>query len=168
MKKNFRTRVSSGKTVFALVFASILLASLVVSAKEAHAMGQAPSTCNNRYDGVISSMTITVGQKTYNPIAHPGLTIHLRNDKSYTVTFTIHTPSQSSQNNALGGSTWYSTSAPGFQLGKCVDGVGPDQDITITFTESHPANLASKATQVVSWKTLTSSAIKYNIKWTSP
>ncbi|MGE5599882.1 MAG: hypothetical protein ACM3UQ_00030 [Clostridiales bacterium] len=168
MEKNFRTRVNSGRTIFALVFATVLLTSLVVSVREAHAMGQAPSTCNNRYDGTISSMKVTVGQKTYDPIAHPGVTIHLRNDRSYTVTFTIHMPSQSSQNNTLGGSTWYDTSAPGYQMGTCINGVGPNQDITRTLSESHPANLAPQATQTVSWKTLMSSEITYNINWVNP
>src|SRR5579864_3070811 len=97
LENKFRTKNNSGKNVFALVFASVLLASLGITANQAFAMGQAPSTCSNRYDGTITAMKITVGYRTFNPIANPGMTFQLRNDRSYTVTFTIHTPSQSSQ-----------------------------------------------------------------------
>lgn len=145
----------------------ILVASLGISANEAFAMGQAPSTCNNRYDGTITAMKITVGSRTYNPIANPGVTFQLKNDRSYTVTFTIHTPSQSSQNNTLAGDTWYDTSAPGYQLGTCVSGAAPNQDIRITETESHPGNLAPQTTQNVTWSTLASGQASYSIKWIS-
>src|SRR5579864_1275416 len=104
LKNTSRTKNNLGNNVFALVFASILLTSLGVTVNQAYAMGQAPSTCSNRYDGTITAMKITVGYKTFDPVAHPGITFQLRNDKSYTVTFTIHTPSQSSQSNSLGGS----------------------------------------------------------------
>ncbi len=169
LENKFRTKNNSGKNVFALVFASVLLASLGVSANQAFAMGQAPSTCSNRYDGTITAMKIIVGHtRTYDPIAHPGVTFQLRNDKSYTVTFTIHTPSQSSQNNTLVGDTWYDTSAPGYQLGKCVTGTGPNQDVTVTVTETHPGNLAPQTTQNVSWKTLVPGETTFNIKWINP
>ena len=103
-----------------------------------------------------------------NPIANPGLTIQMDNDKTYDVTFTIHTPSTSSQNNTLDGTTWYDTSAPGFQLGTCVDGAGPDQDITITSTESHPPNMAPETTQTVTWSTLVAGGGSYNVQWVNP
>ena len=166
--KTFRTKNNRSKNVFALVFASILIASFGITANQAFAMGQAPSTCSNRYDGTITTMKITVGHKTFDPIANPGMTFQLRNDRSYTVTFTIHTPSQSSQSNSLGGSTWYDTSAPGFQLGTCVNGVGPDQDVTVTAKESHPGNLAPQTTQNVSWNTLVPGNVSYNVKWVNP
>lgn len=166
--KIFRTKNNHNKNVFALVFASILIASFGITANQAFAMGQAPSTCSNRYDGTITAMKITIGQKTFNPIANPGMTFQLRNDRSYTVTFIIHTPSQSSQSNSLGGSTWYDTSAPGFQLGTCVNGVGPNQYVTVTATESHPGNLAPQTTQNVSWNTLVPGNVSYNVKWVAP
>ena len=168
LKNTFRTKNNLGKNVFALVFVSILFASLGVTANQAYAMGQAPSTCSNQYDGAITAMKITVEHKTFDPVAHPGMTFQLRNDKSYTVMFTIHTPSQSSQNNSLGGSTWYDTSAPGFQLGTCVNDVGPDQDVTVTSIESHPGNLAPQTTQNVSWNTLIPGNVSYNVKWVNP
>ena len=161
----FRTKNNTGKSMLALVFVSILLASLGASASQAFAMGQAPSTCSNRYDGTITAMKIVVGHRTYDPITNPGITFQLRNDKSYTVTFTIHTANQSSQGNTLGGNTWYDTSAPGYQLGKCVAGAGSNQDIKVTATEKHPANIAPQTTQNVSWKTLLPGDIAYNIKW---
>ncbi|WP_166389712.1 hypothetical protein [Candidatus Nitrosotalea sp. TS] len=148
-----------------LGFAMILVVSLGISANEAFAMGQAPSTCNNRYDGTITAMKITVGYRTYNPMANPEVSFQLKNDRSYTVTFTIHTPSQSSQNNTLAGDTWYDTSAPGYQLGTCVSGAAPNQDITLTETESHPGNLAPQTTQNVTWNTLVPGHAAYCIKW---
>lgn len=151
-----------------VVFALILLSSTGLSAHYAFAMGQSPGTCGNRYDGPITSMKITVGHKTYDPIAHPNMTIQLQNTRSYTVTFTILTPAQSSQGNSINGTTWYDTSAPGYQLGECVYGVEPNQNVTVTLNESHPGNLAPSATQNVSWSTMTSGSVTYNIKWVSP
>ncbi len=165
--KTFNTKNCS-KNVFALVFASILIASFGITAHQAFAMGQAPSTCSNRYDGKITAMKITIGHRTFDPIANPGTTFQLRNDRSYTVTFTIHTPHKSSQNNSHGGSIWYDTSAPGFQLGTCVNSVGPNQDVTVTAKESHPSNLAPHATQNVSWNTLVPGNVSYNVKWVKP
>ncbi|MGH2613244.1 MAG: hypothetical protein ACRDFB_09405 [Rhabdochlamydiaceae bacterium] len=163
----YRTRNCNhrGRHLFVLGFAAILLASLGISANEAFAMGQAPSTCSNRYDGTITTMKITVGHRTYDPIANPGVSFHLKHNRSYTVTFTVHTPSQSSQNNTLAGETWYDTSAPGYQLGVCVSGAAPDQDITTTLTESHPGNLEPNTTQDVTWSTLVPGQAAYDVKW---
>lgn len=163
MKKNYRI-----KNFLILFFVSILLTPLAVSINEVFAMGQAPSTCYNRYDGTITSMKITVGHKTYDPILNPGVTFQLRNDKSYTVTVTIHMPTQSSQNNTLEGTSWYSTSAPGYYLGQCISGAAPNKDIVIISTEAHPANLTPQTTQNVTWKTLSSNEVTYNIKWVNP
>ena len=157
-----------GTYFFSTVFALILLASTGVLVNEAFAMGQAPSTCNNRYDGAITSIQVTAGGNTYDPIANPGLTIQMDNDKTYDVTLTIHTPSTSSQNNTLDGTTWYDTSAPGYQLGTCVDGAGPDKDITVTLTEGHPANIAPEVTQTVTWSTLVAGGGSYFVQWTNP
>jgi hypothetical protein len=168
LENKFRTKNSLGKNLFAIVLVSILLASLGISANQVYAMGQAPSTCSNLYDDTITAMKIIVGHRTYDPIAHPGITFQLRNDKSYTVTFTIHTASQSSQSNSFSGDTWYDTNAPGYQLGNCVTGAGSNQNVTVTVTETHPGNIAPQITQSVSWKTLMSGDTTYNIKWINP
>ncbi len=157
-----------GTYFFSTVIALILLASTGVLVNEAFAMGQAPSTCNNRYDGAITSIQVIAGGTTYDPISNPGLTIKMDNDKTYDVTMTIHTPSTSSQNNTLDGTTWYDTSAPGLQLGTCVDGAGPDKDITVTLTEGHPANMAPETTQTVTWSTLVVGGGSYSVQWTNP
>ena len=157
-----------GRNLIVLGFAAALLASFGMSLNEAYAMGQAPSTCSNRYDGTITAMKIAIGARTFDPIAHPGLTFKLRNDRSYTVTFTIHTPNQRSQNNTLDGTTWYDTNAQGYQFGTCVSGTAPNQDITITATENHPANLAPQTTQNVTWSTLVPGSITYNVNWINP
>ena len=151
-----------------LGFATILLASLGISANEVLAMGQAPSTCNNRYDGTITYMKITVGHRTYYPMADPGLSFELKNNRSYTVEFTIHTANQSSQNSTSGGTTWYDTDSPGYQIGTCVSGAAPGQDITVVYTQSHPANLAPEATQNVTWNTMMPGEITYDVRWANP
>lgn len=167
-KPNIPKTSSLGKNISMLAFASVLISAVAVSSHEAFAMGQAPSTCDNRYDGVITAMKIMVGQRAYNPIAHPDLTFRLQDTKSYTVTYTIHTTAQSSQGNTLGGSTWIDTSSTGYELGQCVNGVGPDQYVTKTVTESHPANLTPGTEQTVTWNTLAPNQVTYNIKWESP
>ncbi len=166
-KPNITSPASSSRRLSMTLFASILVLSVAVSAHEAYAMGQAPSTCGNRYDGTITTLKIKVGDMTYNPIAHPNLTFRLQDTKSYTVTYTIHTQSQSSQGNSLGGSTWVDTSAAGYELGQCINGVNANQYVTRTVTESHPANLTPGTEQTVTWNTLVPGQVTYNIKWTS-
>jgi len=163
-KVNFKS--SNLKYLCTIVFVAILLSFIGVSTNQVFAMGQAPSTCNNRYDGPITSAKIIVGGKTYDPIAHPGLTFELSNKKSYNVTFTIHTPSQSSQGNSLPGTTWYSDSVNGFQNGYCVDVAGPNKDIVITGLISHSASLPPIGTQYVDFYTLVKfPGFDYNVKW---
>jgi hypothetical protein len=170
MTNKIEKNITNGRRAhfFPTVLALILLAFTGTLANEAFAMGQAPSTCNNRYDGPITSIKITAGGNTYDPMTSPGLTIQMDNDKTYDITLTIHTPSISSQNNRLDGTTWYDTSAPGYQLGTCVDGAGPDKDITVKLTEGHPANIAPDARQTVTWSTLVAGGGSYHVQWTNP
>ncbi|TBR11056.1 MAG: fibronectin type III domain-containing protein [Candidatus Nitrosotenuis sp.] len=151
-----------------LIFASMLLASIGISTSSVFAMGQAPGTCDNRYDGQITSMTVTNGNQSYDPITNHDIVLQTDNDKSYSITFTIHTPSQSSQGNSLGGSTWYDTSAPGYWMGFCVNGVGPNQDVTVTQRLEHSGSIAPETTQTVSWHTFMSGDITYKVKWVNP
>lgn len=151
-----------------LIFASVLLASLGISTSKVFAMGQAPGTCDNRYDGQITDMTVTNGDQSYDPITNQNIVFQVDNDKSYSITFTIHTPSQSSQGNSLEGSTWYDTSAPGYWMGLCVNGVGPNQDVTVTQNLEHSGSIAPETTQTVSWHTLMSGDITYKVKWVNP
>src|SRR3974377_1725938 len=102
-----------------LLFGLILVTALGLSTTiiQAFAMGQAPSTCNNRYDGPITAAKIIVGSRTYYPLAHPGLTFQLASNRAYTVQFTIQTPAKSSLGNSLPGTTWYSDSTLGYFKG---------------------------------------------------
>ncbi|MFI5405494.1 MAG: hypothetical protein ACHQ1D_03155 [Nitrososphaerales archaeon] len=163
----FRASLFREKNFVLLIFASIFLIILAVTTNQVYAMGQSPSTCNNRYDGPITSATIISEGQTYDPIANPGLTIHVANDKSYSVIFTIHTPTQSSQGNSLPGTTWYRTTAPGYANGSCVDGASPDKDITIETSWSHPANMAAETTQTVEFGTRVS-GFNFNVEWKNP
>lgn len=156
-----------------LVFASILLAPLM-STNQAFAHGDNPSTCNNRYDGPITSAQIIVGNQTFDPIANPGVTFELATDQSYTVTFIIRTPSQSSQGNSLNGTTWYRTDVVGFGLGVCVPdrtttSIGPDQNVTINDPASRPSTRppSGEFTQTVNYGTLIS-GFSYTVNWICP
>ena len=163
----FRTRCYRDKNFLVLILALISVTTLALTTNQVYAMGLAPSTCNNRYDGPITSVIITSEGQTYDPIANPGLTFQVDNDKSYSVIFTIHTPTQSSQGNSLLGTTWYRTTAPGFANGICVDDAGSDQDITIETSWSHPANMAAETTQTVEFGTRVS-GFNFNVEWSNP
>ena len=156
-----------GRNLSMLTLASLLLYAAAISVNQSFAMGQAPSTCSNRYDGVITDFTITAGHRTYNPIAYPDMTLRIKDTESYNVTFTILTPSQSSDGNSLNGTTWYDTSSTGYQMGECVP-AGSNQRVTLTFAESHPSNLAPSSLQNVSWHTLAPGQVTYNVNWVSP
>ena len=150
--------------------ASILLVTFGMSSNEAFAMGQAPSTCPNRYDGPISSFIINNGSQTFDPIANPGVTFNVNRDSSYSVTFVIHTQSTSSQGNSDPGTTWYHATAIGFANGVCVDSVGPNQDVTLSGPYSHPSNMGAEGTQAVEFATYSTLAnpITFNVNWIDP
>lgn len=127
----------SAHLLASLVAFGAIGAVLSVGFPHAQAMGNAPSTCNNRYDGTITSFLVTYPGGTLDPIAHPNSTFTLQGDMTYNVTFTIHTQAQSSNGNALGGTTWYDQNVYGFYDGVCYpsqagNSVGPNQDVSIT------------------------------------
>ena len=108
------------------------------------AMGQNPSTCNNRYDGTITSFTVTYPGGSLNPIADPNATFTLYGNTTYSVAFTIHTQAQNSKGNSLGGSTWYDENLYGFFFGVCYPStnstsIGPSADVNISIGSiAHP------------------------------
>jgi len=133
-----------------------------------NAMGDAPSTCDNRYDGVITSMTISYNNQTFDAMKS-NIVLDVPNNQSYLISFTIHTNNQSSQGNNNTGTTWYDTDAYGFDLGMCVSNVGANQDVSTTLTLSEPPNFDPQITQQqVGWSTFTNGPVSYNINWTSP
>jgi hypothetical protein len=160
--------IHNDRCLIIIIFVSVLLATIGISTNNAFAMGQAPSTCNNRYDSSIISMIITNGNQTYDPIANPDLTFQIDNDKSYLVSFIIHTQDQSFQGNSLKGSTWYNMNTAGYWMGFCVNNIGPNQDIPLTQTLEHSGSIAPETIQTVSWHILTPDNITYNVKWVNP
>ena len=50
----------------------------------------------------------------------------------------------------------------------CVNNASANQDVTVTMTESHPANLAPQTTQNVTWNTMVPGNIAYNVTWVNP
>jgi hypothetical protein len=148
-----------------MTFVSILLTTLLLSTNNAFAMGSAPSTCQNRYDGPIVSFLINNGSQTFDPIANPGITFNVNRYSSYNVTFVIQTSSTSSQGNSLSGTTWYDTSAPGYFLGQCVGGAGPNQNVTVSRSQMHPGNFGNEGIQEVQFNTLTYGGVTFNVNW---
>lgn len=121
-------------TVFLALFLSCLPPLL---SNNAFSHGDAPSTCENRYDADIMSMTIDNGTQTFDP-TNPGLEFDAQMDTGYDVAFTLHTANASSQNNTLAGTTWYRITAFGFGSGVCVDNAGSDQDVPISMHVDAP------------------------------
>ncbi len=145
---------------------------LSVSFPSAMAMGAAPSTCNNRYDGTITSFLVSYPGGTLDPIAHPNGTFTLYGDATYSVTFTIHNQGQSSSGNTLGGTSWYNENLYGYYFGNCYPSqtgtsVGPNQDVSVTMAGiTHPCCESYTVYQIV-FSTLTGSqqTVAFKINW---
>lgn len=133
------------------------------------AHGDAPSTCENRYDATITSMTASNGTRTFNTMANPGLQIDAKIDAGYDLTFMLHTANQSSQNNTLPGSTWYRHSAFGFGDGVCVDSAGPSQNMPVTVhvgaIPGIPDNYTQSRVEWGSWPEVVQ--VTYEVVWHS-
>lgn len=159
-----------GKRLLTVFFASILFATLGMSMNQVFAMGDAPSTCPNRYDGPIVSFLINNGSNTFDPIANPGVTFNVNTARSYDVTFVIHTSNMSSQNNTNSGTTWYHDDVFAFADGHCVPDskiatILSDQDVTLnrTLTNPHPGYY-SQSVFFATFSTL-SNPVTYNVQW---
>ncbi|CUR51912.1 Fibronectin type III domain protein [Nitrosotalea devaniterrae] len=167
MKVLIRREKNQHVKLLTIASASILFTILVLSTSNAFAMGDAPSTCSNRYDGPIVSFLINNGTQTFDPIANPGVTFNVNRYSSYNVTFVIQIPSTSSQNNSLSGTTWYDTSAPGYFLGQCVGGTDPNQNVTVSRSQIHPGNFGNEGIQQVQFNTFTYGGVTFNVNWLS-
>ena len=161
--------------------AVITVFSVVAPIRDASAMGQAPSTCDNVYGGTITSFLIAYPSGGLDALALPNSSFAMPSvNNTYTVTFVIHTAntSDSSTNpgNSLPGDTWYSTSAPGYGNGVCVPGAGPNEDITVSMVVSAPPIAGHTSAPVgAEWYTLapgagapipnTAVTVQYSVVW---
>ncbi|TLY15122.1 MAG: hypothetical protein E6K84_00930 [Thaumarchaeota archaeon] len=155
----------------------MLLLTLAILAQPAavNAMGDAPSTCNNRYDGRITYFIISNGTRTFNAIANPGVTFDVKANSYYNVTFVIHTANASSNNNTDPGTTWYNTDINDFGQGVCVPSrtntsIGPNQNVIINRT--HLTDPRGTGTQYVHWGTwengMPVGGVSYHVNWIAP
>lgn len=144
-----------------------VLALPVLLSSDAFAHGDAPTTCENRYDATIVSMAIDNGTQTFDPIANPGLRIDAEIDAGYDVAFALHTANQSSQNST--GSTWYRHSAFGFGDGVCVDDADAGEDIPLTVhveaISGIPDNYTQSNVEWGSWPEVVQ--VTYEVVWHS-
>lgn len=129
------------KNKTALATVAFLVVYPVLLSNNAFSHGDAPSTCENRYDALITSMMINNGTQTFNPLSDSDLQFAAQIDDGYDVTFAMHTANASSLNNTLSGTTWYRNSAFGFGSGVCVDNAGSDQDISLTVHVIPPSGI---------------------------
>jgi hypothetical protein len=138
---------------------------------EVSAMGSAPTTCTNRYDGTITSFIISNGTQTFDAIANPGVTFDVNAQSHYNVTFVIYTENMSSQGNTALGTTWYNQDLYDFQMGTCVPSsntpsIGPNQNVTVSLVNigNPKANYSPTYTQAVGFNTFVN-GINYNVHW---
>ncbi len=149
---------------FLIAFASVLLI-LGVSTSDVLAMGDAPSTCPNRYDATITEMTLNNGTHTFDPIQNPDMVFQAEAHAGYSVSMTLRTAEQSTGGNQEDGTTWYSDNIFGYGNGHCVSDVGHDEDKAITLTHVwNYAGLGSTRTQDIRWMTFLNS-VTYHVAW---
>src|SRR2546425_5544718 len=148
-----------------IVLASLFISSLLIlsTSNNAFAMGSQPGTCSNEYDGPITNATITVGGQTYYPLKN-SVSFQLANDKSYTLSFTVHTPSQDLQGNSLPGTIWYRTTYQGFANGICTSGAGPNQDYIFSADLGRSSSSAPYGSNTIEWGT-TVTSFSYTVNW---
>ena len=135
----------------------------------AFTMGDNPSTCMNLYDSVITSMKITQGHRTIDPIAHPNAHFNSKVGVGYTVTFTLHSASKSNSGNTNVGSVWYGNTAYGFANGDCVNGVHANSDVTITLEHVYMGQATHGTKQSVDWYSWSNDTVlqgpTYTVHW---
>jgi len=134
-------------------------------------MGDAPSTCTNRYDGKITSFVVSNGTYAFDAVTNSGATLDVDMQGTYSVLFVIHTSNSSSAGGNSSGTTWYDDDAYGYQFGHCVPSrstlsVGPNQDVSINRMLGHPANLPTyqEQIQIPVFNTFVNS-ISYSVDW---
>src|SRR2546428_5683287 len=156
---------SPNQKFITIVLASLFISSLLIltASNNAFASGSQPGSCSNEYDGPITNATITVGGQTYYPLKN-SVSFQLANDKSYTLSFTIHTPSQDLQGNSLPGTVWYRTNYQGFGNGVCQSGAGPNQDFIVSGNFGHSDSNAPAGSFTDEWST-TVTGFSYTINW---
>ena len=136
--------LSSAFFLLGLLATGVLGGLLTVALPSVQAMGQAPTTCDNRYDGTITSFLVTYPGGSLNPLANPNGTFTLYGNSTYSVSFTIHTQAQSSKGNTLSGTAWYNENLFGYYFGACYPNsnstsVGPNADVNISVDSiTHP------------------------------
>src|SRR3989449_123490 len=156
---------SPNQKFITIVLASLFISSLLIltASNNAFASGSQPGSCSNEYDGPITNATVTVGGQTYYPLKN-SVSFQLANDKLYTLSFTIHTPSQDLQGNSLPGTVWYRTNYQGFGNGVCQSGAGPNQDFIISGNFGHSDSNAPAGSFTDEWST-TVTGFSYTINW---
>ncbi len=110
----------------------IMLSIYAATDRPAYSMGAPPGTCNNSYDYVVKSFSITANGQTYDPIANPNVQFNADTSKGYDVTIVVHTASQSNSGNTLPGQIWYAHDGYGFESGECADVAAANSDQTVT------------------------------------
>jgi hypothetical protein len=179
-QNRYLTSVSVTLLVLGAILAGLTLAMPV---RDASAMGQGPSSCNNVYGGTITSFLITYppNNTTFDARASPNATFAMPSvDATYSVAFVIHVASVSDSisnpGNSLPGDTWYTTTALGYAYSVCVPGAAPNRDLKIEVTVPAPSIAGHTDIPITpEWQTLAPGAgepaintavfVEYSVMW---
>ena len=128
-------------------------------------MGQAPSTCPNRYDSAITHMIINNGTATFDPIADPNLVFDANRVNGYTVSMTLDVAPQSSLGNQDRGTAWYHDTAFGYANGHCVDDVDSNDDKVVDRSLNFPPSRGPIRETSVEWWAMGGPTVTYAVNW---
>ena len=158
-----KTKGRSNHAYFLIAVASVL--SAIGATSDAFAMGDAPSTCPNRYDATITEMILDNGTHTFDPIQNPDTVFRAEAHSGYSISMTLRTADQSTQGNQENGTTWYSDNIFGYSNGHCVADVGANDDATVSLVHAwNYAGLGPTRTQSIGWNTFLNH-VAYNVDW---
>jgi hypothetical protein len=164
--RNKRVTLTLITTLTSISLVSILFGNVGTS-NIAFAMGDNPSSCSNLYDSTITSLKITIGGRTIDPIAHPNTNFSAKLGQGYTVTVTLHSAGVSNSGNTDTGSVWYGSTAYGFASDHCVYGVNPNSDVTITLSNVFMGQATHGTVQSVEWYSwpFATPNVAYTVHW---
>lgn len=151
----------------ALSLVPLALVCFGLSSQNASAMGPAPGTCSNEYDGDYVSATIVAGNQTFYPLSN-NVTFKMNIGQSYNLTTVIRVPMQSSQNNSNPGSLWYSSNEIGYDQNYCSPTVSPGTNYTISMNIGFPQDYNPGQSRAISVYWGAHNSYSYTVDWMTP
>ncbi|MEO9321810.1 MAG: hypothetical protein ABI361_14180 [Nitrososphaera sp.] len=174
MKSSMNQMHFRNARVSCIAFSLLSLLSLALAAlpagtvQRAFAMGDNPTSCDNRYDATVTSVVIQTSRQNIDVLAEPSAVIRQKAFTGYDMTITLHAQPISSAGNTNPGSVWYSTSAFGYSLGTCVSGALASHDIVVTLHnvfmgQANPNGITKQIVTIGSWPNTQQAS--YRVVW---